>query len=85
MSAIMRREPPEPLWQVLMRHWQHLTPAERQRIRELLRRFKGRPSNLSKREQKELRDLVTKIDAPVLARELYRRRGRFPQRGLRSR
>ena len=59
-----------------MRHWQRLTPAERRRIRELLTKFKGRPSNLTKRELNELRSLVSKLDAPVLARELYRRRDR---------
>ena len=59
-----------------MRHWQQLTVLERRRLRELLAKSRGRPSNLSKREQKELKDLVAKLDAPVLARELYRRRPR---------
>jgi hypothetical protein len=74
VSAIVRREPPEPVWQVLVRHWQNLTPIERRRLRDLLTRSKGRPSNLSKREQQELRQLVAKLDAPALARELYSRR-----------
>jgi uncharacterized membrane protein len=75
VGAIVRREQ-EPLWQVVARHWQNLSPGERRRLRDLLVRFKGRPSNLSKREQQELRDLVAKLDAPVLAREIYRRRDR---------
>ena len=74
--AMVRRPAgtPEPLWQVIARHWQHLTPAERARFRELMRKFKGRRSNLTAREQRELRDLAAKLDAPALARELYARR-----------
>lgn len=70
------------MWEVLVRHWQRLTPAERRRVRELLTKFRGRPSNLSKREQRELRDLVSKLDAPVLARELYKRRDRVSRARL---
>ena len=76
------------MWQVLARHWQNLTPAERRRLRELLTRSKGRPSNLSRREQRELRDLVRKLDAPGLAQALYSRRDqlrRIPRPRLRKR
>jgi uncharacterized membrane protein len=85
VSAIVRREQ-EPLWQIVVRHWQNLSPSERRRLRELFVRFKGRPSNLSKREQQELRELLAKLDAPVLMRELYQRRdrvGRIRRPGLR--
>ena len=88
VSAIVRREPPEPVWQILVRHWQNLTPNERKRLRELLTRSKGRPRNLNRREQRELRELVRKLDAPALARELYDRRDqlrRFPRPRLRRR
>ncbi len=74
MSAIVRREPPEPVWQVLARHWQNLTPFERRRLRALLAQSKGNPRNLNRREQRELRELVVKLDAPALMRELYDRR-----------
>jgi Spy/CpxP family protein refolding chaperone len=88
VNAIMRREPPEPVWQVLARHWQNLTPTERQRLRELLSRSRGRPRNLNRREQQELRELVDKLDAPALARELYSRREqlrRIPRPRIRRR
>ena len=53
-----------------------LTPRERNRIVEILRTSKGRPSNLSNRERAELqamlvkvepRDLVTKVTSSGLA------------------
>ncbi len=75
MPTLTRRDDQEPLWQVAARHWQNLTPAERKRFRELMRQFRGRPSNLSKRDQQDLRRLMTKLDAPALARELFSRRG----------
>jgi tellurite resistance protein len=44
-----------------------LTPRERNRILEILRSSKGRPSNLSNRERKELQNLLAKVEPRALA------------------
>ncbi|MGX6447552.1 hypothetical protein ACVU7I_05710 [Patulibacter sp. S7RM1-6] len=44
-------------------HWQaQLSPRERKRALELVKTSRGLPTNLSPREQQELRDLVGKLD-----------------------
>ena len=43
-----------------MRAWQNLDPHERERLGGLLRKSKGRRSNLSTRERDELQSLVKK-------------------------
>ena len=45
------------------RAWEHLEPAERERLGALLRKSKGRRSNLSTRERDELWALVKKAVA----------------------
>jgi hypothetical protein len=40
--------------------WENLDPPERERLGDLLRKSKGRRSNLSTRERDELRSLVKK-------------------------
>jgi enhancing lycopene biosynthesis protein 2 len=47
-----------------------LTPRERNRILEILRTSKGRPSNLSNRERKELQALLAKVEPRVLAKKV---------------
>jgi alpha-ketoglutarate-dependent taurine dioxygenase len=42
------------------RAWENLDPPERERLGGLLRKSKGRRSNLSARERDELRSLVRK-------------------------
>jgi hypothetical protein len=42
------------------RAWENLDPSERERLGDLLRKSKGRRSNLSTRERDELRSLVKK-------------------------
>ncbi len=43
------------------RHWRRLDPDERTRLRELVRKSKGRPSKLSDREADELEELLEKL------------------------
>lgn len=51
---------------VLVRqHVDKLEPHERRRVLELLRRARGRPSALSKRERRELASLVAKVEPRV--------------------
>jgi enhancing lycopene biosynthesis protein 2 len=45
-----------------------LTPKERQRMLEIVRSSKGRPSNLSDRERRELRALLGKVEPGELAK-----------------
>jgi hypothetical protein len=45
-----------------------LTEKERQRMLEIVRSSKGRPSNLSDRERKELRSLLNKVEPRELAK-----------------
>jgi hypothetical protein len=50
-------------------HVQRLTPEERRRAIELVRRGRGRPRNLGASEREELTTLVAKMDARGLAGE----------------
>jgi tellurite resistance protein len=45
-----------------------LTTKERKRMLEIVRSSKGRPSNLSNRERKELRSLLDKVEPRELAK-----------------
>jgi tellurite resistance protein len=45
-----------------------LTEKERKRMLEIVRSSKGRPSNLSNRERKELRSLLDKVEPRELAK-----------------
>jgi len=68
---------------VLGKRWAALTAKERGRLAGLVRASGGRPGNLSKRERKELRKLVRKLDLQGGARELvgvFRGRGRWRKR-----
>ena len=47
-----------------------LTQRERQRMLEIVRSSKGRPSNLSDRERKELRTLLGKVEPGELAKKV---------------
>ena len=47
-----------------------LTQRERQRMLEIVRSSKGRPSNLSDRERKELRALLGKAEPGELAKKV---------------
>jgi hypothetical protein len=45
-----------------------LTERERKRMVEIVRTSKGRPSNLSDRERRELKDLIGKVEPRELAK-----------------
>jgi tellurite resistance protein len=47
-----------------------LTDKERRRMVEIVRSSKGRPSNLSDRERKELRALLAKVEPRALAQKV---------------
>jgi hypothetical protein len=40
--------------------WSALTPEERRRLRDLVAKSKGRPSNLTDRERRRVRELAAK-------------------------
>ena len=44
------------------RHWHRLEPEERRRLRELVRKSRGRPSKLSSKERAEAEELLQKLD-----------------------
>ena len=54
-------------------HLGRLQPKERRRVIELLRRGRGRPSNLSVRERKELAILVAKAEPRLFARSVAKK------------
>lgn len=54
-------------------HVGRLSPRERRRVLELLRRGRGRPSNLSQRERAELATLVAKAEPKLFARSVVRK------------
>ena len=51
-------------------HWQKLTPGERAHLNDLVRKFKGRPQNLTPRDRQDLRRILGKLDLPGLGRSL---------------
>ena len=51
----------EAAW-IANRHWRRLDPQERARLRELIRKSRGRPSKLTDRERDEAAVLLHKLD-----------------------
>ena len=54
-------------------HVGRLDPEERRRVLTLLRRGRGRPSNLSRRERNELAMLVAKAEPKLFARAVAKK------------
>jgi hypothetical protein len=52
------------------RHWVDIDPSTRRRLRELVTKSRGRPSNLTAHEKRELRSLVGRLKLGKLGREL---------------
>lgn len=64
---------------VVGKRWRSLSEKERARLRGIVRRSAGRPSNLSEKDRKELRRIAGKLDLKGMGRELMglrRKRGR---------
>jgi hypothetical protein len=55
---------------VARRHWGSLDPHSRRRLRDLVRKSKGRPGQLTREERRELIDHVRQLDLRALAAEL---------------
>jgi hypothetical protein len=51
-------------------HWDKLAPAERRLLIRLVRKSKGKASNLTLRERQQLRRLVAKLELRRLGRDL---------------
>jgi hypothetical protein len=51
-------------------HWNLLTASERSRLGALIRKSKGRVSNLTARERADLRRLAGKLDLPGAGRKM---------------
>lgn len=47
---------------LLRRHWLTIPSEQRTRLAQLLRNSKGRPSNLSRFEREELREIVRQLE-----------------------
>jgi hypothetical protein len=65
---------------VVNSHWQELKESERNRVGALIRKSKGDPRNLTKRERDELRKIAGKLDVPGMARDLIPFAGRLRKR-----
>jgi hypothetical protein len=52
-------------------HWLRLAPGDRRRLRELLAKSRGRPSNLTLGERDDVRRLVSNLGIRDLASDLY--------------
>jgi hypothetical protein len=63
---------------VVNSHWRNVKESDRRRLGELIRKSKGKPGSLSKRDRDELRRIAGKLDFPGMARDLlpFARRGR---------
>ena len=55
---------------LLKSHWDKLTPAERSQLQRLIRKSKGKPSNLTLVERATVRRLVRKLQLGRLGRDL---------------
>ena len=66
--------------QVAREHWSKLTPSERSKLGVLVRKSKGRLSNLSVRERADLRRLVTKLELPDAGKKLVPFAGQLRRR-----
>ncbi len=53
---------------VVHRHWHEIPAEQRTRLAHLLRKSRGRPSNLSRPERAELRQLVRALELSGLLR-----------------
>lgn len=60
-------------WEILVEHWQKLTPAERNRIWALLRQSRGRPDKLTASEREELQKLLGSVEVGKLMAKLAQR------------
>ncbi len=67
----------------IKRHLDLLEAEEKRELSDLVRRSKGRPSNLTRRERERLRALVDKLEPSELAREAAE--SIVPLRGTRRR
>jgi hypothetical protein len=65
-------------------HFMKLEPHERHRILELVRRGRGKPSNLSERERRELARLVQKTEPREFASTAMKRVVGIPLPGSRG-
>jgi hypothetical protein len=67
---------------VLKEHWDKLTAPERRELQRLIRKSKGKPSNLTLVERATVRRLVRKLELGRLGRDLAQvaRRGRARKR-----
>ena len=88
MTRLTRRA--IPMWWVMVaaqaamasrRHWQLLTPRERERMREIVVKSKGRPWTLSERDRRELTKLVGKLRLGRLGRDVAGMASGARQRG----
>lgn len=52
------------------RHYDRLTPKEREDLKRILRESRGRPRNVSPKDRQRLRELVSKMEPGTLARTL---------------
>jgi hypothetical protein len=73
IPVVARRVP----WLVLLdagkvaaEHWKKLTAAERSKLASLVKKSRGRLSNLTVRERAELRRLVSKLELPDAGKKL---------------
>jgi hypothetical protein len=55
---------------LLKQHWDKLTASERHELQRLIRKSKGKPSNLTLVERATARRLVRKLELPRLGRDL---------------
>lgn len=53
----------------LKRHYDLLDAAEKSELQDIVRKSKGKPSNLSSRERERLKHLVSKVEPIDLAKE----------------
>jgi hypothetical protein len=49
-------------------HYERLTPGEREHLLALLRKFRGRPGNLTAQDRRDIRRLAGKLELPELGR-----------------
>jgi hypothetical protein len=64
---------------------EHLSPQDRSRVVEIVRRTKGDPRRVTKQERSDLRRIAVKLDLVELARDMVPVAGRAMRGGKRRR
>ena len=65
---------------VLNSHWHELSESDRSKLTDLIRKSRGNPANLTRRDRDEALKIVRRLDFAAMARDLLPFAGRARRR-----